>query len=187
MVLDARLSTLYPEHKILSTLVSQSCKTILPRVPCVFAETAYPSQPTSPEYMVDTSLTQSCWDPLEDVPPPLGHSLLMLHLPLHSGPHCQVGDRSLMAFIITVPYRLIVRDAGFPRAMGFFLRHQYTLLQFVQASLHIALRCGITESTIHICLQGIRGDPPLGASGGPCRLVQQTGAHRLLGLFSAVQ
>ena len=67
-------------------------KAILPRVPCAFAETAHPSQPTSPEYMVDTSLTQSRWDPLEDVPPPLGHRLLMLHLPLHSGPHCRVGD-----------------------------------------------------------------------------------------------
>lgn len=43
-----------------------------------------------------------------------------------------------MAFVITVPYHLTVRDAGLPRAMGFLLRHQYTVLQFVQASLHIA-------------------------------------------------
>ena len=37
---------------------------------------------------------------------PTGHRLLMLPFPLHNGPHCQAGTRSLIRFIITVTYRL---------------------------------------------------------------------------------
>ena len=43
-------------------------KTMLPTVLLAFAETAYPSQPTPPEYMGNTSWTQSHWGPLEDAP-----------------------------------------------------------------------------------------------------------------------
>ena len=53
--------------------------------------------------------------------PALGHNVLMRHFLLYNGPLCQAGTCSLITFIITVTYRLTVRDAAFFRATGFLL------------------------------------------------------------------
>ena len=116
---------------ILSTPVSQSHKSHAANgppcpAPHAFSKTAYPSQPTPPEYMIDMLWTRSHWGPLEEFHP--GHRLLMLYFLLYNRPRCQAGILSLttsfivvlnlIMFIITVTFCLTVRDAGFFKAMG---------------------------------------------------------------------
>ena len=128
MVIDASHSVSSPEHRIPSTPVSQSCRSQVAMVSLAFAEIVYPSLPTPPEYMVDNIVNSVTLGAVEDVP--LSHRLLMLQFLLYNRPRCQVRTCSLttfiitilsLMFIITVTYRLIVRDAGFFRAMGFLL------------------------------------------------------------------
>ena len=51
------------------TPVSHSSKPQAAKFPLAFAETAYPSRPTPPEYVVNMSCTQSHWGHLKDIPP----------------------------------------------------------------------------------------------------------------------
>lgn len=88
-------------------------------------------------------------------------------------------DRSLIMFTITFTYRLAVRDAGSSGPRGSCPTVRILSSSSSKCLCTLVHWHSITESTIHVCLQGSQENPAHHASGSPCRLARQTGTHRL--------
>ena len=156
---EASHSTSFPEQRIPSTSVSQSHKTHAAKGSLCICRNSWPKLTKYALVYGHYVITQSHWGPLADTPRPPSHRLLMLHFLLHN--RWLISDtlrphNTHHQLLIPHNLRLHVPQGNAalaPTCMSVALAPLQSL-QFM----HL---CSITDSTIHICLQGSQQNPPM--------------------------
>ena len=142
---DASHSTSSPKHRIPSNPVSQSHKSLVTRgSPLLLLKLCTQvNQHHLSIWLISCELSHIgdlLWIPS------LGHKLLMLHFLLYNKPHCQVMNRSLIMFIITISSSLtasLSEMLGSSGPQGPCSNASVRCSSSIQASLHIAHQHGI--------------------------------------------